>query len=262
MQESYKKIAEYIMRFFQNDMALAILFLIAVIVIFLLSRHKRKLLIYPMLILMFMIFNPVLYKMYNKLLGDTYWRLFWLIPIVPTLSYAIVLCLKKNDNLIIKSMITLIYMVVIIIGGICMYGNNVYRGNNFEAVANAYKLPQESIEVADKLLELEKSPHAVVSFDLYCYLRQYNTNIKQFYGRNAEGYIQTTTGVYDTVKWINMQEVPSAKIVNERTAPYNYNYWILSKDSKVDVEELNKYYILAGQTESYNIYRSIAYESE
>jgi hypothetical protein len=43
--------------------------------------------------------------------------------------------------------------------------------------------------VADKLLELDDKPRAVVDSSLIVYLRQYSSDIHLLYGRNVYGYI-------------------------------------------------------------------------
>ena len=70
--------------FYGNGRYLALL-LAAVAGLFILSKKDRKL-IYPILILILVIANPVLYRyVFNKLV---FWRLFWMIPEVLIIALA------------------------------------------------------------------------------------------------------------------------------------------------------------------------------
>lgn len=229
------------------------LFIISFLFVCISDSGKRKELIYPTLILILVIVNPVMYKLfYMKLLESTYWRLLWIIPVVVFCAYAIVICVKKFSNRLLRYVGFILLLV-----SVCACGNYMYKNGNFEETTNAYKLPQEVIEVSNILLELEDNPKIVAPKDLYCYIRQYTSDIYLFYGRNGEGFVRMTTGDYDHVKWVNMWVHPSARVVYERTEKYGYNYWVLNKNNGVYEDELYQYYEKVGETEHYCIYKSL-----
>lgn len=70
-------------------------------------------------------------------------------------------------------------------------GDNIYaQPGTFIKAENAYKLPQQSVELSEKLLELEEEPMVLVPFTQYCYLRLYSGRIHMVYGRDADAYIK------------------------------------------------------------------------
>lgn len=229
------------------------LYLASVIYILIADKHKRKSVIYPTLILMLIVVNPISYQyIWKRLLGATYWRALWMIPMIAIIAYAMVSIILTAKNYIIKGVMVIAFAAII-----CFCGDNVYRYDvNFETVQNQYKIPQEVIDICDMLLENDDKPRVIMDRKLYCYAREYSTDIKMMYGRDAEGFITSSISVKaDTVKWLNTQRTPSVKDVYTLAKEGKYKYWVISNERMPQEEELEKNgYSLLGKTQNYVIY--------
>lgn len=237
------------------------LYLISVIYILIADKHKRTSVIYPTLILMLIVVNPISYQyIWTRLLETTYWRTLWMIPMIAIIAYAMVSIILTAKNYIIKGVIVVAFAAII-----CFCGDNVYRYDvNFETVQNQYKIPQEVIEVADALNELKKdNENAVVVVDgtLYSYIRQYDTGIRLLYGRDAEGYISS---IYDNDAKYGLYQQVKSNITDKywfTTALeiFEVDYFVLKNNVQLDEEYLEeKGYVWTENVSNYKIYKSIS----
>lgn len=178
------------------------IFLVSLIYLCFAGREYRKKVVYPSLLLLIIVLNPVLYLyFYSALLRYAYWRLMWIIPVVSVICVALVDIIRK---LRIIGFIGICAFSYLIIG----VGTNIYtEKKQFEKATNLYKLPQSTIELADKVLEIDDAPFCVMPEGELCYVRQYKTEIKQLYGRNIFGFINSVwemddaRGIYQSIKY-------------------------------------------------------------
>lgn len=169
-----------------------LLFILGLIYLFFVEKKLRKPLVYPLILVVIVLTNPILYKFaWSKFIGNTYWRMFWGIPDIFIASFCFTDIgrkisgkLDENKKEIIKLGIAVIGAVVVIV-----FGKYMYTSDNFGPVENNYKLPQETVNVAEALLKYDEHPKAVVPEELYNYIRQYSTNIELLFGRDTDGYI-------------------------------------------------------------------------
>lgn len=120
---------------------------------------------------------PVTGRLFMEVLSeDIYWRILWLIPIAMIIPYAgCILCYRLKG--VRRQGLFLLLMLLVVI---C--GKNVLSEENFEPSLNAYKIPQNVIEVCDLLPE---NIHAMVSNRLIPYIRMYDPSITLQFGRTA-----------------------------------------------------------------------------
>jgi hypothetical protein len=235
-------------------------YLIAAVYILLADKDKRKTIMFPAILLMIFIINPISYKyIWEKTMsnGTVQWRAYWMIPIVLMIAYAVVRAIFCVENILIK-IILLLLMVVCIISG----GNNVYMHEyNFETSENYYKIPQEAIEVSDILLADNEEPRVVMETGLYCYIRQYSTKIKMMYGRNSDGYMSGGYGIMPqqifSVRWCYDFSELNVKWIHSVSKEGAYKYIVVSNTRIVNDSDLDECgYYLIGETEHYKIYRT------
>lgn len=226
-------------------------YLISVIYILIADKHKRKSVIYPTLILMLIVVNPISYQyIWKRLLETTYWRTLWMIPIIIIIAYAMVSIILTAKNYIIKGV-----MVIAFVAIICFCGDNMYRYDvNFDNSANAYKLPGEVIEVADILLEQENEPRVIVQSGLYEYIRQYSSSIKLMYGRDVDGYIDYASSSAYMVNGAMHNSYPVISTIKEYGK--GYKYIVLKSTQKFDdkLAEDNGFSLIT-ETQNYKIYK-------
>lgn len=226
----------YILAFFKNYNGHSVLWILSLLsLLFIAVKHKnlRQSFAIPITFVILVIVNPILYKyVWYKLLGDTYWRMFWGIPMVLIVSLTMIdiirlICKKYNVNDWIR---------VIIVGVICVLfvftGKFMYRDEIFTKAENAYKIPQSAINVADTLLQYDDKPTVATPTDLFIYLRQYDSNIQMLYGRNTQGYIG---GIDKEVNEINdelLKENPNWSLVCSGLHKFKCDYLVV--DSTVN----------------------------
>ena len=182
MMEYFSKMAGYIKLFYGNG-AFLMLTIVSCIILFVLEKNTRVKLFFPIILILIIVINPVLYKyVYQKIV---YWRLFWMIPDGIIISAAIVRVVQKCKSDFVKPIIVVLAMAVIII-----FGTNVYLNGGFVKIKNTHKIYPQFKDIACIMLEYDSSPKAIVPYNVSTEIRQYSGDIKLLYGRNVKwGYI-------------------------------------------------------------------------
>ena len=240
-----------------------LVFCACLVYLFFADKERRKTIVLPSVLLILVIFNPVLYYyVWNKLLVRVYWRMFWILPVIPVLAYTmvhLVFSLKERAGAI----FALTACLLLVMHG----GSNVYDGEetSFQTATNTYKLPQEVLAVCDQLTELEKEPRAVMDGTLYCGVRQYTTKVKMMYGRDANGYIKKIKGKRRrTVRQLS-KDKPNLKKVRKYMIKLDYPYYARCNDKDelngfTTVDFINAGFEVAAEVGNYTIYRVVKQE--
>lgn len=185
MSAIFKEISEYLQLYTGNSLVVIGLYLLGLGVLCFYGKRIRVLLVYPSLLLTLIIVNPICYVfIWKKLLDYAYWRMLWMIPIVPVLVTAVIMVISSLNNIVTKG-----FAICLFCGLIIFLFNNLYTSDVFVEAGNPYKIPDSAIIISDKLLEYDSEPKVLASPELYSYLRQYNSKIKLIFGRNADGFI-------------------------------------------------------------------------
>jgi len=141
---------------------------------------KKILLCILPLVFLFLYWCPLTGLLFMKLLGENvYWRILWLLPMAVTVPYACCLLLKKLYG--IKRQCVFLALLA----AVALSGKAVLSEEWFEPSLNAYKIPQNVIDVCEVL---PSDIHAMVSNRLMPYIRMYDPTITLEYGRNSLGY--------------------------------------------------------------------------
>ncbi len=141
---------------------------------------KKILLCILPLVFLFLYWCPLTGLLFMKLLGENvYWRILWLLPMAVTIPYACCLLLKRLYG--IKRQCVFLALLA----AVALSGKGVLSEEWFEPSLNAYKIPQNVIDVCEVL---PSNIHAMVSNRLMPYIRMYDPTITLEYGRNSLGY--------------------------------------------------------------------------
>ena len=186
MEVWIEQIKVYIYDYFGNSSIIIYLYIGCLIYLCFCGKRSRRLIVYPSMIMTLIIINPVLYGLiWAKLVAYAFWRMLWMIPIIP-----VIVCAVLNIDYYIKSRWSTITLMFLLSLGISRKFENIYGMDNmYVKVSNPYKLPDSTIEIGKVILEYDNEPIIIAPASQYCYLRQYSGDIKQVFGRNAEGYI-------------------------------------------------------------------------
>lgn len=156
------------------------LFLVALIYLFVAEKNKtiRIVLLYMPVVTLAFYFCPFFAAVVYAFTGEEiYYRLLWLVPVVPVLAYAAVRVIAEAGE---KKRLP---AGLAIAGIFLLSGSLVYRSPHFKTAENAYHVPQAVVEICDTIQSGDTLVKAVFPAELVQYVRQYNANIWMPYGR-------------------------------------------------------------------------------
>lgn len=241
-----------------------ILFIFGMIYIFVVMKNLRRKYLYPTIMLMLIVINPLLYKfIWFKLLNTTYWRIFWGLASIILISIVVIDISKKLANkskkygAIVQVLFTL--GVVTFIGVYGMVNDfYAYSGKVYQKKQNEYNLPQEAIDVADCILKLNQNPRVIMPRSLYCYIRQYDSNIKMMYGRDIQGYIMSATSSAYIVNSEMSKTQYDYNLIKKYCIQENYDFVIFEKDAYINTDYFKKIgFELVSVVDKYAIFRYV-----
>lgn len=251
MINSINEIKECISIYFYKS-PIAALFFLCLLFLLLSGEKMRKMVVYPTLIMMIIILNPICYTyIWTKLLNTTYWRMLWMIPVVPVIAIACAQLIKS-----LQSKTSQTFCVIIILLLLTRIGDNIYWGKReFTQKENWFKLPQDALEISDAILTDVDEAYCIMPSGLYNYVRQYSVGIKQLYGRNLDGYISSDWKSYGDDELniiINARiEAPDYRVMLKSMDNLGYTIYVSPSSQYQNVPVLNEFSF-------YNIY----YDSE
>lgn len=195
-----------------------------------------------------LIFNPIFCYIAYIFLGgpNVYVRLYYTLFPELYMSYiltVLLFALKRK-----RIQICCAFAGVVIIIGL---GKPYWRDADYGRAENAYKIPQEVVELCDMINEDSKEtlPKVVVGDDAVIYIRQYSSRIRMLYGRYGYSY-----NGYNILDLIRSNDVSIEEIVH--LMEENDCQYLVWRREQSDVEELERLGgSVIGSTDSYVVYR-------
>lgn len=232
-------------KFIGNGAYMALLFA-AMYYIHKTEKDKRSFFTWVPFGLLLIFFNPVVILLiYRQFMWGTYWRILWLIPQVVILAYAGTRLIMENKKVMEKLLTFAVIFTIVITGG-----KSIYNKNNFQKKENYFKIPTAAIDVSQHVLKYAGTwyPTIIVPNELYCYIRQYTSEIRLLYGRNAEGYMGGVDDEIEAVYREMSNPNPDCKLIGETAYKYEVNIVVFnSKFHQLpDVEEMKEYGLYYG----------------
>ena len=214
------------------------------------GKEKRCMLVYPSIVIMVVILNPISYGyVWIKLITYAFWRMLWMIPVIPVIACAVLELagLVKKDWF--APLVTVCFVLAMLVTG-----DNIYKQEGvFTKQHNLYKLQDSDVAVAEALLELSDEPVAVVCPYLYCRVRQYSGKIKLIFGREANNYIlpisdpeimelsyMTLVNSGDTSRYVELAEKCGAEFI---VLPQDHGFVLMGDYKYQWVAQVDRYYI-------------------
>lgn len=225
------------------------LYLIALIYIFLKeeNKEKRMFFIYFQFLLFLVVFNPIFNKIVGKIFkASVYWRVYWTIPLGITIAYAAVkIIFDLNHEKVRKVILSMVFIFTIIVSG-----KFIYTETNYQKVENLYKIPDESVLIAQLIgTDDEEYKKAIVPETIVAYIRQIDASIELAYKREAYTYenhpFVTALNMGDTEKITNLAK------------ENNCNYIVVKKAIPLTVDFYYFGFELFSETENYAIYKIV-----
>ena len=144
---------------------------IAVLAGLICCKGKRKLFFVPAVIISAVILNPLMYEFWNKFSAYGYWRLLWILPVVPACAMIPAYAVERTKNNVVRIVAVGIAVAVFVFGGSIVFS---LWNTNFAEATNPDKLPDSVVKVGEALLEIDEQPYVVTDSSLSQYLRQYS----------------------------------------------------------------------------------------
>lgn len=227
-----------------------IIFIISLIFILFYNRKEKKTARFQILltsfILLLLIFFPPFFCFVEKFIGEgngrDSWRLYWMLPIGPAISYMIVSFIKiinKEENKLINIAFIGIFAFVIIVTG-----QFVYTKDNFQKVSNDSKCPDEILDIITLLSNQEDDYKKVMTtIDVSPWPRQIDSNIILFFEHSPSGNFNILAKQYDS----GIIDINIEKLIKS-----NCNYFITYDFTSSYFEIYSDYFKYIGQSRNGN----------
>lgn len=228
-------------------------FPVCLLALFIWFKGRRVTFLIPSLLMSIVIINPWFYKAWEKLGLYAYWRILWIVPVIPVIA-ALIPCISERIQWSwMKAVVAAVGVGLIVFGGTFLYNGT---GGTFVEAANAAKLPDYVVQIADRLLELDDHPRVITQDPVGVYIRQFSGKIMTLYGRDILGsYISTPN---DNAKKVNaiLNDPHSNKAeVAQLMANEGYDYLIYSGSLDQNFKHVNN-------VGNYNIYKTLVSPSK
>lgn len=231
---------------------LMVLLLAAVIYLFITEKNKaaKILFLYVPVFLLALFFNPFFAKIVYRFTGDEiYWRILWLVPVVPVLAYAavkIIFSVSGKKRGLAGAGLVLILMVS---------GKLVYKNPDFVKAENVYHIPQTVVDLCEAIRE-EDIVRAAFPIEHVYYVRQYTNDIYMPYGREMlRSDWEAKNSLYDLL----IVPVLDVEAVTAALREWDCEYVVLSVEKELDgtfeAYDFDFFY----ETENYVVYRDALY---
>jgi len=227
-----------------------ILFVISLVFIMFYNRKEkgpaRFQILLSSIILFIIIFSPPFFNFVTQYLGegagDTSWRLYWLLPVGPSISYMIVSFIKiinKEENKLINIAFIGIFIFVIFVTG-----QFVYVKENFQKVSNDSKCPDEILDIIT-LLSLQEDDYKKVMtpIDVSPWPRQFDSTIILYYNHLPGGGLGELVRKYDN---------GNIDLIIEQLIKKNCNYFIIHNFGASFFELYPEYFEFVGKSTNGN----------
>lgn len=231
---------------------LMVLLLAAVIYLFVAEKNRatKILFLYVPVFLLALFFNPLFAKVVYRFTGDEiYWRILWLVPVVPVLAYAAVKIIFSVSG---KKRGTACVGLVLIL---MVSGKLVYQNPDFVKAENVYHIPQVVVDLCEAIRE-DEIVRAAFPIEHVYYVRQYTNDIYMPYGREMlRSDWEAKNSLYDLL----IVPVFDVEAVTAALREWDCEYVVFSVEKELDgtFEEYDFEFFY--ETENYIVYRDALY---
>ncbi len=231
-------------RLYGNDTYLIYYFIALFFIILFGNKRAKRYFIIIQILNLFTIWNPLFSDFISKYLtsSDTYWRVFWLLPLESTIAYAITILIARSKNVKVKLLVIILSIIAIILPGKYVYTTKISE--------NLEKIPQYIIDQTNYILEQDKDSEKIVVLTppgvLHsCMMRQLSSKIQLIYSRTS--YVGKIDNVEEREDRLKMEEVCYSEThnypiedFNKLLEKYKVNWVIVSSEDQGTIEYMEK----------------------
>lgn len=198
VSEAWQEMLEWMRLYVGEQPLMLVLAADALIILLLANRNVRKTIVIPLLIMMPIVINPVLYKFVYK--EQRYWRFFWMLPEAVLIGLAFAEICRKTVKQWVRCAALVLTAGTLILAGSYPFAPDAEIPRPLKPAENLYKVNQHVKENCDIILADNPSPRCIFQGG-FTQTRQYSGDIMQLYGRDVDGYImapsENAVRVYD-----------------------------------------------------------------
>lgn len=238
---------EDVRSFLGEGKSIVILYFISIFILFMKGNTEQKNIgvILP-IVTAILVFNPLLTDIYIKLVtSDTYWRLYWLVPIEVTITVASVIIYDGISKEKMKYIFSTFLIFLLVISGKYMYTK--VRG--FSEFQNFEKIPQYIIDETYYISENSEGKTKVVAPPEpweSCMMRQYSSEIILLHSRDSYAleneYRRNFKELYQSI-YFGSEASYDVQKINTLKDQYEVGWIILPKNKTLEVNDNLKYAI-------------------
>lgn len=259
----------YIYRLFSENGPVMTGFVIAICYLMYMSKNKllKKYFIYPTIVVLIVINNPITINLLvdsEFLVRERYVRLYWLIPVSMLIAYTCTMIMERCQEKKRKYAVGFLMVCLIVISG-----NYMFQSGNFQSASNLYKLPQEAVDVTDRIVQdVEESgakiqdTRIVVDGSLSGYIRQYNGEIKLLYGRHIEYTADTDWTIAEKVKDAMAADVLDCELVAVNARKGGCSYIVIHSKKSLDGSLEYYGYEFLDTVDGYSVYKDVLEDTQ
>ena len=183
LSQAWTEMQKWMERYVGEHPFLLIFAVDALIFLLIANKSIRKSIIVPLLCLVPIVINPVLYKYIYR--TQRYWRFFWILPVAALIGMAFADLSQKMNKQWVKCI-----GLIATAGTIVLLGQNIFLpgSGKFRPTDSLYKIDPTIRQKCDIILADNPNPKCIFQWE-YWETRQYSGYITQMYGRDIDGYI-------------------------------------------------------------------------
>ena len=223
-------------------------FPVCLLILFIIFTGRRVRFIIPSLLMTLLIVNPLFYKYWEELGLYAYWRILWLVPVIPVVAGTVPAIIEKARNCFLKGLIAAVAVIAVAFGGTFVY--STVSGKFTVPATNIDKLSVSAVKVADRLLELKEQPRVILQDPLGVYIRQYTGDVNTLFGRDISGFIYDSSKTAKKINSIIGSQTADFSEVSQFMLDDEYDYLVMT------VRKTNETLELVDTVAGYGIYKA------
>ena len=264
MKELLEEIKMFYNYFNNENYLFFALFILSILYIFTTETNKKikDFFVGYSIIILVIIWNPICIYFLNKMINiGAMYRIYYMLPTCITIAYSGTKFIENCNKNTHKIVSLAVFLIVII-----SYGECIFNPGTTIKVANYYKLPDESVEVAYLISTDEEVSykHAIVPYGMSSQIRQVSPEILLYFSRlvtnpkdengNDLPHDTDDASFYEPVVNHNNGNVEYIAEICEYS---KINYVVFPKSTKLSQKMEDYGFEIYKQTQSYIIYRRI-----
>lgn len=186
-----------------------LVYIAALLFVLIAGTKQEKQIFLPSALLLFLtVYNPVFPIVLNKIfdVNKEYYRFFWIAPVIILIPYVCIKLIRMQDKKSGRVLFTLV-----LLGIVCLSGRFIYA-DGYERTENAYKIPNELIEISEIIHEDSSVdyPKVLMEYHYNMEMRQYDPSIRLTIDR--EDYLYVVNQEY-TNEMLQDEAYPQYKLL-------------------------------------------------